>query len=277
MDKHIRDVKNCDLQLLQGEPLETWTVDELGKYAEAQHIQIEQQEKALAPVYWQLGETLNLARKNFAHGQWSRFLEQWGIDKGRASKARAIHRTFEKPQQVEKMSVQEAYGCRKRQPRKRSRSSSTASPKGREHATSLGDWLFEVCQQVDSYFDEAAHATGKQAEQLKVAIDVALEQLQCLRALLEHENQDSGDRDMLSLADVQQQPASSTPHPKLIDQACHKYIGRGLSSGTWSKASSTSFYSCAVAGRSHGNSGFLVLATTTACSTAKMDDDFVRI
>jgi hypothetical protein len=68
--------KSCAAQLLQSEPLETWTVDELGAYSKAQHAEIDQREKAIAPVYWQLGKALNLARKNFAHGQWSRFLEQ---------------------------------------------------------------------------------------------------------------------------------------------------------------------------------------------------------
>ncbi|MCH8047136.1 MAG: hypothetical protein IID44_25825 [Planctomycetes bacterium] len=215
--------KSCDPQLLQGEPLKTWTVDELGQYAEAQQLEIENCEKALAPVYWQLGKALNLARENFGRGQWSRFLEQWAIDKTRASKARAIQRTFKTPQKVENMSVQEAYGRRKRQPRrKRPRPSATTSPKRREHVMGLGDWLFDVCQQANVYFDEAAHSTPEQATSLRGVADAAVGQLQRLRDQLEHQAHDSNDRETLNLSGERHRSVVSTPQPKESGPRCHK-------------------------------------------------------
>ena len=184
--------ESCATQRLSNDPNERWTIDELGQRAEVLHREIECREEALAPAYWQLGETLNLARKNFAHGQWSRFLAQRGIDKGRASKARAIHRTFKDPREVERMSVHAAYERRKRQSRRGRRGASDKTQSKRhQQATSIGDWLMDACQHIDFFCEEAAHLTATQARPLRDSIDVMVDQLQRLRTQLDRQNDDS--------------------------------------------------------------------------------------
>src|ERR1700686_5332576 len=101
MDNQSFDDKSFVPQLLlAGEPSSEWGPDELGRYAQAQNQQINDSEKLLSPVYWRMGKTLTLAKKHFDHGQWTKFLESWGIDRTRAAKARAIFGAFGSEQAV---------------------------------------------------------------------------------------------------------------------------------------------------------------------------------
>jgi len=106
--------KSCDPQLLNKLPEESWDLETLAQYSRAQGDRINQAEQTLSLLYWRLGAALTYARRHFDHGQWSRYLEQLGIDRTRASKARAIFRTFRSEQFVAGLSVDEAYSKRKR-------------------------------------------------------------------------------------------------------------------------------------------------------------------
>ncbi|MEK6234594.1 MAG: hypothetical protein N2C14_07765, partial [Planctomycetales bacterium] len=77
--------KSCDPQLLHEQPNEAWGVERLGEFAQARHREIEADEQSLAQAYWRLGLALNLARRQFSHGQWAKFLDELRIEKTRAS------------------------------------------------------------------------------------------------------------------------------------------------------------------------------------------------
>lgn len=81
--------------LPKGEPNVEWTLEQLAPYVVAQHQTIVDGEKNLTPAYWRLGHALKLAKKNFAHGQWSKQLKEWGIGETRAARVRAIYDTYE--------------------------------------------------------------------------------------------------------------------------------------------------------------------------------------
>jgi hypothetical protein len=107
--------KGCGPQLFaNATPTTEWDVDQLGEFAAVEHQAILSGETTLAPRYWRLGLALNLARKQIRHGKWMNFLRAHVIDKTRASKARAIHRTFERENDLDGLTVEEAYARRAR-------------------------------------------------------------------------------------------------------------------------------------------------------------------
>lgn len=112
---NCRPAKSCTPQPLTGQgPSSDWHLDQLGEHAQGLCEQILTQEKELAPLYWQLGQTLTLARRNSQHGQWRGFLKQLGIEKTRASRACAIFAVFAHVDDVHGFTVAEAYAARKR-------------------------------------------------------------------------------------------------------------------------------------------------------------------
>jgi hypothetical protein len=175
--------KSCDPQLLDEAPLndsapqQDWGLDQLSNYARAQNAAITRCEHSLTARYWHLGLALNLARRHFSRGQWGKFLQELGVDKTRASKACAIHRTFKQQESVEGLSVQEAYQRRERKPRK----SSTKKRRKRKTNGSIIRWLLDVCKKADFFLDEAAATNSNEAESLLSAIDAAIEELTVLR------------------------------------------------------------------------------------------------
>ena len=96
MSENIPIEKSCGSpQLLPGnEPNNEWLPEQLGTYAQTQYQQIVDGETHLTRPYWRLGHALEIAKKSFGHGQWEQYLKSLGIDPTRASKARAIYRTF---------------------------------------------------------------------------------------------------------------------------------------------------------------------------------------
>jgi hypothetical protein len=181
MTESTSRAKSCDPQLLAELPQKDWDMERLGLYAQAQHQAIETSEQSLSADYWRLGLALNLARDQFAHHQWEKSLQKLGIDKTRASKARAIHRTFPTEQAVDGLSVQEAYARRERRPRK------AASKKQRKKRKQKGlcDWLRDVCREVDFFFDEAKFADPNESSALLPAVDAAIKELMKLRERLQ--------------------------------------------------------------------------------------------
>jgi hypothetical protein len=107
--------KSCGPQPLPtGSPCAEWTTDELLDYSNAQNQAILDEERTLAVAYWRLGRALNLLREDCQYGQWAQLLERLGIDKTRASKARAIARTFDDERQLAGLTIEEAYQRRRR-------------------------------------------------------------------------------------------------------------------------------------------------------------------
>jgi hypothetical protein len=138
-------------------------------------------EQDLALEYWRLGEALSLARRHFAHGQWSKYLATLGIEKTQAARACAIHRTFAGPKQVEGFSVDQAYRERERkQPRRRKKKS-----RGKHVAPTLASWLRGLCRSADSFLADAAFVSEAESGSLVAAIDDAIEELGRLRTRLE--------------------------------------------------------------------------------------------
>ncbi|QDU94469.1 hypothetical protein [Lignipirellula cremea] len=108
-------LKGCGPQPFRsGNPNNEWGIDELSFYAQIQFGQILEGERLLTPSYWRLGNALALAKKSLHRGQWAQYLAALGIDKTRASKARAIHRTFPEAGDVVDLTVEEAYDRRQR-------------------------------------------------------------------------------------------------------------------------------------------------------------------
>ena len=158
MTINSEDEKSCDPQLSGEAPTEDWCVERLGEYAQSRHQEIAAEEQSLAQTYWRLSLALNLARQKCTYGQWAKFLDALGIDKTRASKALAIHRTFKTEQSLEGISVQEAYRCRKRKLQKPS-----AKKEGRKKSkTSMVDWLFDICDKVDLYSADVDYAGAEE-------------------------------------------------------------------------------------------------------------------
>jgi len=173
------DLKSCDSQLLMKPPNPQWGVEDLGRYARAQDQAIVASDRSLTACYWRLGLALNLARKHLGHRQWGRFLDELGIDKTRASRARAIHGTFETEQQVAELSVQEAYGRREKKPR-------LAAPAERRPEKQKEDpieFLLGVCKQADFFSDHANFTEPDQAAAILTMIDETIAELDKLRSL----------------------------------------------------------------------------------------------
>ena len=116
MSENIPIEKSCGSpQLLPGsEPNNEWLPEQLGIYAQAQYQQIVDNETYLSLPYWRLGHALEIAKKSFGHGQWEQYLKSLGIDPTRASKARAIYRTFACENDVAHLTVEAAYARRRK-------------------------------------------------------------------------------------------------------------------------------------------------------------------
>ena len=102
--------KSCGPQpFTEDLPTNDWDSDKLGKFATSQHEAIVGDETTLATRYWRLALALNLARKQIRRGNWIRFIEAHRIDRTRASRARAIHRTFNSVNDLDGLTVEQAY------------------------------------------------------------------------------------------------------------------------------------------------------------------------
>jgi hypothetical protein len=143
-----------------GEPDHSWGLKQLGDYARRQHNAIVQGETSLAASYWRLGQVLELARKQLGRGHWSRFLKSLGVHKARASKARAIYRSFPNPETLTGVAVEEAYDQRqprhvpsRRKDHPEDLSSDSVEPK---RPDTLRTFPAEVCVRPDKPVDAAA-------------------------------------------------------------------------------------------------------------------------
>ena len=186
MNSDTFEQESCGPQLMpKGDPTIEWGVQELGVYAQVQHRQIVGGETSLSAAYWRLGLALNLARKQFGRKQWQPYLDDLGIDKTRASKARAIQRTFDEVGQVADLSVEDAYAHRERKPHGKTKKSAASGRKMPRQTKAIRTFAAAVCKKAQSLVDEAAFAESEDAVVLVPAVRNAIEQLQGLLKLLE--------------------------------------------------------------------------------------------
>ena len=180
--------KSCDPQPLpQTEPSSSWPLDDLGRYARQEYEAIVCQEQGLAACYWRLGNALALARKQFTHGQWKKYLETLGIEKTRCSKAIAIYRSFPVLEDAARLTVEQAYQQRERKPRMRPATPDTEPPSesststAKSVRTSLEDFLRQLPAQAEYCSHEAAFAEGEEAKRLLGMLDQAMASLEEIR------------------------------------------------------------------------------------------------
>ena len=174
--------KSCGPQHLDDErPSSNWGLDKLGEFARQQQRRIVDGEQELTFVYWKMGQALEFARKQLTHGQWGAYLGDLGIEKTRASKARAIFRTFPSLQDVEGKSLEEAYQCRERRQEQPQRA---AKRKPKSKGKALKAFLGSVPKEAEAMLSQAATMQPPEARKLITAIDAAIENLQRLRETL---------------------------------------------------------------------------------------------
>ena len=154
---------------------------------------ITKDELLLTPRYWQLGQVLELARRQFTHRQWGTFLASLAIDPTRASKARAIHGTFGSVEEVADLSVKEAYQRRQRKrpraPRPVSRSAASAPAVNLAHfdaepQINLVQCFVEICRNAELCRFVAESVAAEDAAACLTALDEAMSELAKLHAFL---------------------------------------------------------------------------------------------
>ena len=183
----VNDAKSCGPQLFaEGEPSNEWGLEELGVYAQMQYRQILDGERLLAPAYWRLGHALKFAKKAFRHGKWTQYVKDLGIDKTRASKAGAIYRTFDGPDEVAKLTVEEAYAKRQR---KQSAKPEDGIDGGSQpkNVQRLRKSVSSIGKRTDDVIHDAAFAAPEEAVILIPAVRKAIRQLQELLEYLERQ------------------------------------------------------------------------------------------
>lgn len=186
---------------LPEEPDHTWDLERLGVFARAKQEAILQGERSLTPLYWSLGMTLEIARKQIGRGAWGRQLEEWGISKAMACRARAIFRTFSSPEDLAELTVEEAFSQRQRRQfhaHRAQRNDDAADQSageaedqpGHEHgADELGAYFSEVRARADRLIDSAAFLDQEQRRGLFPAYRTAIERLQFLGRMLGAEDE----------------------------------------------------------------------------------------
>jgi hypothetical protein len=187
MSKLKSRAKSCEPQLLFTEPQASWELPQLAAYASEQHATIVTAEKNLAVHYWLLGAALEIARRICPARQWSDQLKEWGIEKTRATRARAIRRTFADAQAVAELTVEEAFRRRKRkikslkQRKKRSTSSAVTE--------NMNAWLKEICQQADQFRSDKKTVSIQDAKESLALIQFAIDELQGIQRQIESQCQ----------------------------------------------------------------------------------------
>ncbi len=160
-------------------PAKQTTLNELRQQLQVVYGQIQEAEYRLSIMYWRLGRLLELARAHFKYGEWNGFLDSQGVDYSRASRARAIYRSFGAEAQVAEMTVDQAYSCRVRRT-SRQRASNAAVP----CANTVGALLQTITDDARSLAVECRSFTIDEAENALPQIDAVIDLLNELRQSL---------------------------------------------------------------------------------------------
>jgi len=158
--------ESCDPQLLDAAaPSHTWTLEQLTAAASEEHAALLAEERSTTARYWRLGQVLRLARKQFAHGQWTRYLKELGIEKTRAVKALRIFESFTTEAQTAPLTVAGAYAKRRRRTRtaRKHVAAEQAQQPSAPAAGSLRTWpefAATIVGEVERRLDEAEFMTA---------------------------------------------------------------------------------------------------------------------
>jgi hypothetical protein len=183
------------------EPDHTWDLERLGAFARAKQEAILRGERSVPPLYWSLGMTLEIARKQIGRGAWGRQLEEWGFSKAMACRARAIFWTFSSPEALAELTVEQAFSQRQRRQvhARRAKRNDGAGDQpageiedqpGREDgADGLANFLCEIRARADQLIDAAGFMEREKRTALFPAYRAALERLQFLGRVLGAEDE----------------------------------------------------------------------------------------
>jgi len=182
MAQKTSDEKSCETQLFGAEePTPEWTVEQLGDYARTQHELIVDRERSLAIGYWKLGGALEILRGRFKRGEWGKYLDKLEIDRTRASRARAIRRCFPSGEELQGLTVAEAYARRQRKPGRPRGGEGKPDDDLGDHKHALVDFVQEVNEKAAAMFDEAAFADGEEALTLLPLVEDTIRLLEGIR------------------------------------------------------------------------------------------------
>jgi hypothetical protein len=176
------DDKSCTPQLFPfGQPNPEWLPEQLIAFVLAQYRVILNSERVLSAEYWRFGTALEVLRTTFDHGQWEQFLKNSQIDKSKASRARAIARTFAKEEDLANLTVQQAYERRDRKQRRPAAASQT--PQQTEPGR-FEKFLVHVSKVAEPFINDAGFAEPNEAAVLLPTLDQVLAKFTRIRALL---------------------------------------------------------------------------------------------
>jgi hypothetical protein len=174
--KNTNQAKSCVPQLFDNaEPGQDWSLDELSNYARIQYREILDGEKSQVQIYWRLGAALVLAKKAFKHGKWSQHLKELGIERTRASRARAIYQTFPEVEDTAGLTVAEAYD---RRGRKQPSADSVDSSRQGQETRRLRKSVRLIGRKAKDLVQTSAATESQEAVILIPAVRKAIHQLQ---------------------------------------------------------------------------------------------------
>jgi hypothetical protein len=212
------DEKSFDPKLIpEGDPTSEWGIEQLGAYAQLQHRQILDGEKSLSPSYWRLGQALELALKNLPRGHRGKYLEQLKIDKVRASKARAIARTFEKVEEVRDLSVEEAYSQRRRKQRKGLNEDAPPDSARSKETGELRKFVGFVSTRAEALIDIAGFTEPADAKELLPPFREAVQRLVDLVRHLERQAEARSSNIAAETPDTDQESDAAESLPEVLN------------------------------------------------------------
>jgi hypothetical protein len=154
--------------LAEVETCASWSIDRITDFVVEQNDGIDERERRLTPCYWRLGMALSHARKYFNRGQWGQYLKSLNIDKTRASKSQAIFRTFKSEDDVDGLTVEQAYSQRERTCRK------GTAPNGR---SMLHEYFDRILSEAEDMIRMTALLESSDAAELLPECQQALDRL----------------------------------------------------------------------------------------------------
>lgn len=158
---HDGDEQGCGEQPFEAQLSHATPLERLSALAAEVHTKITEGEKSATPNYWQLGRILQLARKQVPRGTWAAYLATLGIEKTRASKARAIFQAFSTANALVGLSVAAAYERRSRSPlagKRRSRAAEEVTATRPVNIT-LPHWVYSLESDAERLRDEVQFLT----------------------------------------------------------------------------------------------------------------------
>lgn len=181
--------ESCDPHQIAAEaPSHTWALDRLSAVARTEHAAILAAEKSTTAGYWRLGQVLHLARKQFAHGQWLRYLQELEIEKTRAVKAMRIFESFSTEAQTKELTVAAAYDQRRRRPRAAAQRRNADAEEGAQSvdtptavvSSSWPRFAAVIVDEVERRWDETEFLTAAEAAEALTATERAAAALHSL-------------------------------------------------------------------------------------------------